>query len=196
MVTRARKSPFRVYLKRPAQSGADAFVAAVNASRRLHGAWVNAPATRAAYRQYVARFGKPLRAATHAGFVAARVDDDAPVGVLNLSEIVRGGFQSAYLGYYALAPHAGKGYMTEALALLLDAAFRELGLHRVEANVQPGNRTSIRLVQRAGFAREGYSRRYVKIGGRWRDHVRFAILAEDWPALRRKLVARLASRAG
>jgi ribosomal-protein-alanine N-acetyltransferase len=157
---------------------------------------VNAPATRAAYRQYVARFGKPLRAATHAGFVAARVDDDAPVGVLNLSEIVRGGFQSAYLGYYALAPHAGKGYMTEALALLLDAAFRELGLHRVEANVQPGNRTSIRLVQRAGFAREGYSRRYVKIGGRWRDHVRFAILAEDWPALRRKLVARLASRAG
>jgi ribosomal-protein-alanine N-acetyltransferase len=196
MVTRARKSPFRVYLKRPAQSGADAFVAAVNASRRLHGAWVNAPATRAAYRQYVARFGKPLRAATHAGFVAARVDDDAPVGVLNLSEIVRGGFQSAYLGYYALAPHAGKGYMTEALALLLDAAFRELGLHRVEANVQPGNRTSIRLVQRAGFAREGYSRRYVKIGGRWRDHVRFAMLAEDWPALRRKLVARLASRAG
>jgi ribosomal-protein-alanine N-acetyltransferase len=192
MVTRARNAPFRVYLKRPAQSGADAFIAAVTASRKLHGPWVSAPATRAAYRQYVARFGKPLRTAAHAGFVAMRVEDDAPVGVLNLSEIVRGGFQSAYLGYYALAPFAGQGYMTEALALVLDAAYREIGLHRVEANVQPDNHSSVRLVRRAGFTREGYSRRYVKIAGRWRDHVRFAMLAEDWPALRRKLLARLA----
>jgi ribosomal-protein-alanine N-acetyltransferase len=191
MVTRARKRSFRVYLKRPAPGGADAFIAAVHASRRLHGTWVTAPATRAAYRQYVERFGKPLRTATHAGFVAVRVEDDAPVGVLNLSEIVRGGFQSAYLGYYALVPHAGQGYMTEALALVLDVAYREIGLHRVEANVQPGNRSSVRLVERVGFTREGYSRRYVKVGGRWRDHLRFAMLAEDWPALRRKLVARL-----
>ena len=191
MVTRARRSPFRVYLVRPAASGAEAFLAAVAASRRLHGAWVNAPATRSAYRRYVLRFGKPLRSAAHAGFVATRVEDDLPVGVLNLSEIVRGAFNSAYLGYYALAPHAGKGYMTEALALLLDAAYRDVRLHRVEVNVQPANKRSIRLVERIGFMREGYSRRYVKIAGRWRDHVRFAMLAEDWPAARRKLLARL-----
>ncbi len=75
---------------------------------------------------------------------------------------------------------AGDGYMTEGFALALDFAFRRLALHRVEANVQPANRRSIALVSRLGFEREGYSRRYVKISGRWRDHVRFAMLAEDW----------------
>ena len=111
--------------------------------------------------------------------------------MFNLSEIVRGAFNSAYLGYYALAPHAGKGYMTEAITLLLDAAYRDVRLHRVEVNVQPANKRSVRLVERAGFTREGYSRRYVKIAGRWRDHIRFAMLAEDWPAARRKLLAQL-----
>ena len=191
MVTRAQKRTLRVQLVRPAATDAGAFVAAVAASRRLHGAWVSAPTTRAAFRRYVARFGKPLRNASNLGFIAVRVGDNAPVGVLNLSEIVRGAFQSAYLGYYALAPFAGRGYMSEALALVLDAAYREVGLHRVEVNVQPRNVRSIRLVERAGFAREGYSRRYVKIGGLWRDHVRFAMLAEDWPAARRRLLSHI-----
>lgn len=194
MVTRARRTtdaPFRVYLKRPAPRDAAAFLAAVEASRRLHGRWVSAPSTRAAFRTYATRFGKPVRDAQHVGFIATRVEDDAPVGVLNLSEIVRGAFLSAYLGYYAFAPHAGKGYLTEALALVLDAAYRDVGLHRIECNVQPSNVRSLDLVKRIGFAREGYSRRYVKIGGRWRDHVRFAMLAEDWPAARRKAIMRL-----
>jgi ribosomal-protein-alanine N-acetyltransferase len=104
---------------------------------------------------------------------------------------VRGAFESAYLGYYAFAPHAGRGYITEALALALDRAFGELGLHRVEVNVQPGNRRSLALVERLGFAREGYSKRYVRVAGRWRDHVRFAMLREDWPARRRRLIAAL-----
>jgi len=112
------------------------------------------------------------------------VVDDAPVGVFNLSEIVRGSFHSAYLGYYGFAPHAGQGYMREGMALVLVATFRELKLHRVEANVQPANARSISLVRAAGFTREGYSRRYVKIAGRWRDHERWAILAEDWRAQR------------
>ena len=115
-------------------------------------------------------------------------------GVLNLSEIVRGAFESAYLGYYALAPHAAAGYMTEAMVLVLDTAFDELGLHRVEANVQPVNARSLALVRRTGFSREGFSRRYVKVGGRWRDHVRFAMLAEDWPGKRRRVVAALQAR--
>jgi [ribosomal protein S5]-alanine N-acetyltransferase len=103
---------------------------------------------------------------------------------------VRGLFQSAYLGYYAFAPLAGGGYMSEGLALALDVAFRKLKLHRVEVNVQPTNRRSLALVARAGFTREGFSRRYVKIGGRWRDHVRFAMLAEDWASLRKRAGAR------
>jgi ribosomal-protein-alanine N-acetyltransferase len=180
-----------VQLRRPARRDAEQFVDAVRASRRLHGNWVAAPSTATAFRDYLARFGRPVRGAHHVGYVAATVEDDAIVGVLNLSEIVRGAFESAYLGYYALAPFAARGYMTEALVLLLDAAFRDVGLHRVEANVQPTNARSLALVERVGFAREGYSRRYVKVGGRWRDHVRLAMLVEDWPKTRRALLARL-----
>jgi len=76
--------------------------------------------------------------------------------------------------------------VTEALQLMLGHAFGRLGLHRVEANIQPGNVASIRLVKRAGFTREGYSRRYLKIGGRWRDHERWALLREDWLKRRRR----------
>jgi ribosomal-protein-alanine N-acetyltransferase len=179
-----------VQLRRPSVRDTEAFVEAVRASRRLHARWVSAPDTRETFRQYVARFGRPVPTAQHVGYLATRIEDDALVGVLNLSEIVRGAFQSAYLGYYAFAPHAGKGYMTEALVLLLDAAYRDVGLHRVEANVQPTNTHSLALVERIGFAREGFSRRYVRVGGRWRDHVRFAMVAEDWPAARRALLSR------
>ena len=112
------------------------------------------------------------------------MEDGAIVGSLALSQIFRGNFQSAYLGYQIAEPFAGRGYMTEALQLALRYAFRELDLHRVEANIQPENKASLALVRRAGFVREGYSRRYLKIGGRWRDHERWALLREEWRALR------------
>jgi ribosomal-protein-alanine N-acetyltransferase len=99
---------------------------------------------------------------------------------VNLNEIVRGAFRSAYLGYYSFTPHAGHGYMAEGLRLVLRHAFRGLGLHRLEANIQPGNRASRALVRGLGFRREGFSPRYLKIGGRWRDHERWAIVREAW----------------
>jgi ribosomal-protein-alanine N-acetyltransferase len=179
---------FRVYLRAPLPSDAARFLAAVKASRGLHGAWVQPPSTAARFAAFVHRCGaargRDAATATHVGFVVCRCEDDAIVGVFNIGEIVRGLFKSAYLGYYALAPHAGEGYMTEGLELVLRVAFRRLKLHRVEANVQPGNRRSLALVRRAGFMREGYSRRYVRIAGRWRDHVRMALLVEDWRARR------------
>jgi ribosomal-protein-alanine N-acetyltransferase len=183
----------RVYLRAPLASDAVEFLAAAKASRGLHGAWVQAPATRARYLAFVRRFdglapGDPL-AATHAGFLVCRLEDDAIVGAFNIGEIVRGLFQSAYLGYYAFAPYARAGYMSEGLELVLHVAFRVLKLHRVEANVQPTNRRSLTLVRRAGFMREGYSRRYVRVAGQWRDHVRMALLVEDWRA-RRKIKRR------
>jgi len=99
-------------------------------------------------------------------------------GVINVSQIFYGNFRSAYLGYYAGARFMGQGYMSDGLRLVFRHAFGALGLHRLEANIQPENRASIRLVRRAGFRREGFSRRYLKIGGRWRDHERWAITAE------------------
>jgi ribosomal-protein-alanine N-acetyltransferase len=114
------------------------------------------------------------------GMLICRITDASIVGVINLSQIFRGGFQSAYLGYQTGAPFAGQGYMTEAIQLVLRHAFNEMKLHRLEANIQPDNKASIALVKRAGFTKEGYSRRYLKINGRWRDHERWAILAEDW----------------
>lgn len=111
---------------------------------------------------------------------ACRSEDGAVVGVFDLSQIFYGIMQSGYLGYYALAPYARRGYMREGLELMLRYAFRGLELHRVESNIQPANRRSIALVRSAGFVREGYSRRYLKICRRWRDHERWALLVEDW----------------
>ena len=125
-------------------------------------------------RAYLRRLRRP----TQAGYLVCRRDSGELVGVVNVSEIVRGAFHSAYLGYYAFAPHTRQGLMTEGVARVIDTAFRRLGLHRLEANVQPGNRASLRLVRRLGFRKEGYSPRYLKIAGRWRDHERWAILAD------------------
>ena len=179
----------RVYLRRPGPRDAAAFIAGVRLSGRLHRGRVQAPTTKAGYGAYLRRFAGPQSrdpaSASHIGVVVCRLGDDALIGVFNFSEIVRGAFESSYLGYYAFAPHAGHGYMSEGLNLVLALAFVKLKLHRVEANVQPTNRASVSLVRRAGFTHEGFSRRYVKIAGRWRDHERFAMLAEDWRRLRR-----------
>ena len=164
----------RVALVRPSASRAAEFLAAVRRSRRLHGRWVRPPSTPAAYRAYARR----LRGPAHEGYLICLRGSDALVGVANLSEIVRGPFRSAYLGYYAFRPYDRRGLMTEGLALVVRDAFRRLGLHRVEANIQPGNRASIRLARRLGFRREGYSPRYLKVQGRWRDHERWALVAD------------------
>jgi ribosomal-protein-alanine N-acetyltransferase len=147
----------------------------VHRSRRLHGPWVAAPSTAAAYRAYLRRARLPA----HVGyFIRLRASGEL-VGVINVSEIVRGAFRSAYLGYYVFAPHEGQGLMAEGLRLVIADAFRRLRLHRLEANVQPGNRASLRIIRGLGFRREGFSPRYLKIGGRWRDHERWALLADE-----------------
>jgi [ribosomal protein S5]-alanine N-acetyltransferase len=91
--------------------------------------------------------------------------------------MVMGGFRSGFLGYYAFAGHERQGLMREGLLLAVHHAFKQLGLHRVEANIQPANRASIALARSCGFSQEGYSPRYLKIGGPWRDHERWARVA-------------------
>jgi ribosomal-protein-alanine N-acetyltransferase len=93
---------------------------------------------------------------------------------------VRDPLQSGYLGYAAFLPFAGRGYMTEALRMVLHECFTTVGLHRVEANIQPANHASIALVKRCGFQLEGFSAAYLKVGGEWRDHERWAIRSEIW----------------
>ena len=126
------------------------------------------------------RFLDSLGTERNDGFLLRLKHGGGIAGVLVLSEITRGILQSAYLGFYAMVPYAGCGYMEEGLRLLLRHAMNELRLHRVEANIQPENKRSIRLVRDGGLRLEGYSPRYLKIGGRWRDHERWALLAEDW----------------
>lgn len=165
----------RVRLRAPELADAGRLAALARASRRLHQPWVQAPATARAVASWLAAAGP-----TRVRFLVCRRADGAIVGVVNLNEIVRGAFQSAYLGYYAFAPLAGRGLMAEGLALIVRHAFRRLGLHRVEANIQPGNRASRALVRRLGFRREGFSPRYLKISARWRDHERWTLLRETW----------------
>lgn len=108
-----------------------------------------------------------------------RRDDGAIAGYFGLGQIYHGHFRSAYLGYYAFVPLAGHGYMRDGLQLVLDHAFGTLRLHRIQASIQPDNLRSIALVRGAGFVKEGYGRRYLKVGGRWRDHEHWVLLAED-----------------
>jgi ribosomal-protein-alanine N-acetyltransferase len=110
-------------------------------------------------------------------FLVCRRDSGAIVGVVNVTNVVMGLFRSAYLGYYAFAAHQGQGLMREGLQAVVRHAFGQLKLHRLEANIQPGNAPSIALVKACGFRKEGYSPRYLKIAGRWRDHERWAIVA-------------------
>jgi ribosomal-protein-alanine N-acetyltransferase len=166
----------RVYIRHPREEDRREVLALTRASTRLHRGLVSPPADDAAFDTYLERCARP----NFEGLLLRRREDDALVGVFSLSEIVRGNLQSAYLGYYAGGPYAGRGYMTEGLRLVLRHAFENLKLHRVEANIQPTNAASIALARRAGFTQEGFSRHYLKISGRWRDHERWALLAEDW----------------
>jgi [ribosomal protein S5]-alanine N-acetyltransferase len=166
----------RVEVRPPQPGDMEPYTALARRSRRFHAGLV-APARNAV------DFAALLRRAEgteFAAFLLIRRSDGALLGAANLSQIFRGGFQSAYLGYWIGAPYANQGYMSEGLSLVLSATFGALRLHRVEANIQPQNLPSRRLVQALGFRLEGYSPRYLKIGGRWRDHERWALLREEW----------------
>lgn len=131
------------------------------------------------FNQYLQRCARD----DHYGFMICRRADGAIVGSIGLFQIVRFSMQGGVTGYFVGAPHVRQGYATEALQLVIRLAFRKLKLHRVEANIQPHNAPSRALVKRAGFTREGLSRRFLKIDGRWRDHERWAILVDDWRKL-------------
>jgi [ribosomal protein S5]-alanine N-acetyltransferase len=171
----------RVFLRPVSAADEDEFLERVRASRVLHRPWSYPPETAEAFDEFVHRQRRP----TSRGLLVCRNEDGGIAGWFGVSQIFHGPFKSAFLGYYAFVPHAGKGYMREGLDLVVRHAFDDLRLHRLQASIQPANERSIALVRGAGFTKEGYGRRYLKIGGRWRDHEHWIVLADD-PRIRRR----------
>ena len=138
-------------------------------SKSIHLPWAYPPKN---YDDYLSQDGRYFLYLESSGMI---------VGTLNISGVVRGYFQSAYLSYEVFAPHQRKGYMSVGLRLLIAEAFSNLNLHRLEANIQPENIASIKLISRAGFVKEGFSKGYLNIGGHgWKDHERWAIVNNEW----------------
>ena len=171
----------RVGLRVLERGDREPFLALARESRELHRPWTYPPERSDQFDDLYAR----SRREDFACLLACLVEDGRViVGVFTISQIVRGAFQSAYLGYSANQRHAGQGLMREAMEQVLDHAFGPLALHRLEANIQPGNQPSIALARGAGFRLEGFSPRYLLIGGQWRDHERYAITADEWATMR------------
>jgi ribosomal-protein-alanine N-acetyltransferase len=166
----------KIFLRSPTSKDQAEFIALNRSSKRFHSGLVSPPTTPTQFADYLAR----SHSDENVGVLICLTVDRSIIGAMNLSQIFRKGFQSAYLGYFIGARYANQGYMTEALKVFLSYTFKQLKLHRIEANIQPDNAASIALVKGAGFKLEGYSPRYLKISGRWRDHERWAIVAEDW----------------
>jgi [ribosomal protein S5]-alanine N-acetyltransferase len=163
-----------VDVQRVRRADAAALIAANGASVAYHAPWIKGFTDQAGFDAWFARgvVGPNI------SLIARERPSGALVGVVNLSEIVLGAFRSAYLSYWGYAAFGGRGLMTQALREAARFAFDEVGLHRVEANIQPGNVRSIALVRRAGFTQEGFSPNYLFIDGAWRDHERWALLAD------------------
>jgi len=162
----------RIYLRAPDKKDRAEFIDKAERSRKFLYPWIDIKADNAYFEKYLQKLRGPSE-----GFLIC-LNDDSIAGVININEIVRGIFQSGYMGYYLFEQYAGQGYMTDGMRLAIKYAFTKLGLHRLEANIQPENKASIKLVKRLGFRKEGLSPRYLKIGGRWCDHERWALLKE------------------
>jgi ribosomal-protein-alanine N-acetyltransferase len=141
--------------------------------------WARDELTRSAFRRRLRQYLRELREDQGYAFFVFRHGDAALLGGLSISTIRRGVAQAASIGYWIGAPHAGNGYMTDAVGAILPFAFGTLGLHRLEAACLPHNAPSARVLAKTGFRQEGTARRYLKINGVWQDHLLFALLQDD-----------------
>ena len=174
----------RVYLRPPRQMDFEGW-ARVRAGSRAFLApweptWPDDALSRGAYRRRLAAYGVDWRKDAGYNFFVFGRGDDALLGGIGLANVRRGVVQSASLGYWMGAAHAGQGYMTEGLSAVLAFSYDRLHLHRLEAACLPSNMASRRLLAKCGFREEGYARKYLCINGVWQDHVLFGQLAEEW----------------
>lgn len=166
----------RVFIRKPIEEDWQQLLFLHQKSKEFHYPWVFPPCTEDECKIYIKR----CQNQDFEGLLICDAIAKNIIGVANLSQIFYGGFQNAYLGYYVDVDFAGQGFMLQGIRLAVSHAFSNLGLHRVEANIQPENITSIHLVQRLGFTKEGFSRRYLKVNGEWRDCERWALTSENW----------------
>lgn len=166
----------RVFIRKPTEKDCQELVSLHQKSKDFHFPWTFPPLNQQECKNYINR----SKNEDFEGLLICHLTDNKIIGVANLSQIFYRAFQNAYLGYYVDVDFAGQGLMSEGVHLAIDYAFDTLNLHRVESNIQPENRASINLVKRLGFTKEGFSRRYLKINGEWRDHERWALTVEDW----------------
>lgn len=182
----ALRTGARVLIRHPRAHDRDEFVRLWNASWPFLKPWFPEPESEragSAAQRFTQLMDSYDTSIDQRHFVC-RTEDGAIVGMVNLGQIHRGPLQSCYMGYWVGEPFARQGYTTEGVRLTLARAFDDLSLHRVEANVIPQNVPSVALARKIGFREEGYSPRYLQIAGAWRDHLRFALTAEDWAEMR------------
>jgi ribosomal-protein-alanine N-acetyltransferase len=141
--------------------------------------WPADDLTRMAFRRRIKRYQREVKNGSGYPFFVFSPDGETLLGGLTLSQVQRGVTQSCALGYWMGAPYAGRGLMTAAVRAVVAFAFDTLHLNRVEAACLPGNAASIRLLEKVGFTREGYARRFLCIDGRWQDHLLFGMVRDD-----------------
>jgi [ribosomal protein S5]-alanine N-acetyltransferase len=168
--------PHQVFIRKPTEGDCQELLSLHQRSKEFHFPWVFPPLNEQECKDYINR----CQNEGFEGFLICHSTNNKIIGVVNLSQIFYRAFQNAYLGYYVDVDFAGQGLMSEGVRLAIDYAFYTLGLHRVEANIQPENSASINLLKRLGFTKEGFSRRYLKINEEWCDHERWALTVEDW----------------
>jgi ribosomal-protein-alanine N-acetyltransferase len=141
--------------------------------------WPADDLTKLAYRRRLRRYQREIRNGTGFPYFVLSPDGDTLLGGLTLAQIQRGVTQSAVLGYWMGAQYAGRGFMGAAVRAVIGVAFDTLHLNRLEAACLPRNAASIRLLEKVGFTREGYARKYLCIDGRWQDHVLYGLVRDD-----------------
>ena len=164
----------RVGLRRLSAQDREEFIRLVNLSSDLLHPWVTLPETPVKFDGYLERFDGDNAEC----ILICERESGSIVGTVSINQILRGPYQRGTIGYNSFMPWAGKGYMSEGLPLVFRFAFDDLGLHRLEADIQPDNKLSLRLAEKVGLCREGYSPAFIFVSGAWRDHERWAITSE------------------
>ncbi len=169
----------RVHLERPTSSRERDYLDACHRSRTLHRGLVAAAVTSGGYRDYLERAARP----SQESFFVVTATGGQLAGLVDILDIARNAAPMGRLAYFAFLPHAGSGLMCEGVRQVIDIAFQELNLTRLDADIQPDNGRSRALVERLGFRRAHASRLQLKIGSRWRAHERWTLPRVDWLAV-------------